>query len=165
MELIEGVVTRDGKATVRAGGESVQLTAPGADLKAAREAVLASAKDAVRERGEVCRLEITDNGRRHVFAAHPDGSLVPFADPSPADAAELHDDVAPSPVAPAPAAPEPALIEDVPTGASLLTAAPATPSLTPQLAVPPRPDLPSAPVGEPRADYPVEPAVATAPPS
>ena len=66
MELIEGVVTRDGKATVRAGGESVQLTAPGADLKAARDAVLASAKDAVRERGEVCRLEITDNGRREM---------------------------------------------------------------------------------------------------
>lgn len=167
MELIEGVVTRDGKATVRAGGESVQLTAPGADLKAARDAVLASAKDAVRERGEVCRLEISDNGRRHVFAAHPDGSLVPLADPSPADAAELHDVTtpAPVPVAPAPAAPETALIEDVPTGASLLTAAPAVPSSTPQLAVPPRPDLPSAPVEAPRADYPVEPAVATAPPA
>lgn len=131
MELIEGVVTRDGKATVRAGGESVQLTAPGADLKAARDAVLASAKDAVRERGEVCRLEITDGGNRHVFAAHPDGSLVPLADDNPADAAELHD------VAPAPAVQEPAaLIEDVPTGATLLAAA----------VVPPRPELPTHPV-------------------
>lgn len=167
MELIEGVVTRDGKATVRAGGESVQLTAPGADLKAARDAVLASAKDAVRERGEVCRLEITDNGRRHVFAAHPDGSLVPLADPSPADAAELHNVVpsASAPVAPAPAAPEPALIEEVPTGASLLTAAPVVPVSTPQLAVPPRPDLSSVPVEAPGADRPVEPAAVSVPPA
>lgn len=142
MELIEGVVTRDGKATVRAGGESVQLTAPGADLKAARDAVLASAKDAVRERGEVCRLEITDNGRRHVFAAHPDGSLVPLADPSPTDAAELHAET--DPVSDAPV-PDRELIEDVPTGASLLTATSGVPSAQ-ESAVPPRPELPSAPV-------------------
>lgn len=167
MELIEGVVTRDGKATVRAGGESVQLTAPGADLKAARDAVLASAKDAVRERGETCRLEITDNGRRHVFAAHPDGSLVPLADPSPADAAELHEatPTAPPSVAPARATSEPVVVDDVPTGAGLLTAAPAAPS-TPAFTVPPRPDLSSghsealrdraavpAVVPEPRADH------------
>lgn len=157
MELIEGVVTRDGKATVRAGGESVQLTAPGADLKTARDAVLASAKDAVRERGEACRLEITDGGRRHVFTAHPDGSLVPLTDASPADAAELHD-VAPSAsAAPAPAAPEAPLIEDVPTGASLLAAAPAVPS-APALDVPPRPELPSEATRARRADRPAEPA-------
>lgn len=82
MELIEGVVTRDGKATMQAGGELVQLTAPGADIKAARDAVLASARSMVRDRGEICRLEITDDGRRHVFAAYPDGSLLPSTDVS-----------------------------------------------------------------------------------
>jgi len=154
MELIEGVVTRDGKATVRAGGESVQLTAPGADLKTARDAVLASAKDAVRERGEVCRLEITDNGRRHVFAAHPDGSLVPLADASPADAGELHQEAPTVPVVATPPQPAPesvALIEDVPTGAALLAAGPSVPP-APVFSMPPRPELPVEPIGEVRAE-------------
>ena len=88
MELIEGVVMRDGTAGVRAGGEVLRLTESGADIEAARAAVRASVMAAVSTRGEVCRVEITDDGRLYVFASHPDGSLVPIVDEPEPDAAD-----------------------------------------------------------------------------
>lgn len=136
MELIEGVVTLDGTATVRAGGELVQLTAPGADLKTARDAVLASVRDAVRERGGACRLEVTDGGYRHVFTVHPDGSLVPLADASlPGEPVQVRVAPQPSvPAAPAPPAPRAPTVDTTPTGA-----------------MPPAPSLPPAFVATPTA--------------
>ena len=90
MELIEGVVLRDGTAGVRAGERAEQLTGPGTDLEAARNAVRASVQAVVTSRGEVCRVQITDDGKRYLFAAHPDGSLVSLADADP-DAVEEAD--------------------------------------------------------------------------
>lgn len=75
MELIEAVVTHEGVATVHLGGERVQVAGPG-DLATARGAVLGAVNDAVRERGQVCRLVIADQGARHMFDVHPDGSRV-----------------------------------------------------------------------------------------
>ncbi len=77
MELIEAEVTAAGGATVRTARENVQVAAPG-DLAAARAAVLGAANDIVRERGEACHLVIVDQGARHEFAIHPDGSRVPI---------------------------------------------------------------------------------------
>lgn len=136
MELIEAVVTPEGVGTVSAGGELVQVAGPG-DLATARAAVLAAANDAVKEGGQVCRLEITDQGTRHVFAVHPDGSRVP-----------LTDDVSPPPPARVPT-PEPAqMIEEVPTAAALVGSVDPAESPT-AYTVPPRPELPKeTPVSE-----------------
>lgn len=149
MELIEAVVTPQGVGTVSVAGETVQVAGPG-DLAAARAAVLGAANDAVRERGQAHRLEITDQGTRHVFAVHPDGSRVPLADDAP-DAPSPTPADAPS-VAPAEQA---AVIEEVPTGASLLGAAVApAPAAEPTYTVPPRPELPAEPVDD-AAELPV----------
>lgn len=101
METIDAVVTDTGSGTVRAGTESVVVSPPG-DVAAARQAVLRAAEDAVRERGQVCRLVITDMGTRHVFALHPDGSREAIADEA---------DVAPEE--------EPVLIVDVPAATAI----------------------------------------------
>ena len=142
MELIEAVVTPDGVGTVSAGGEAVQVAGPG-DLATARAAVLGAANDAVRESGKAHRLEITDQGQRHVFAVHPDGSRVPIQDETPVAAAP-----APQPT-PAPAP----MIDAVPSGASLLAPEPVPVPAQPAAIIPPRPADPpiSAEVAAPAA--------------
>ncbi|SJN25157.1 similar to ATPase involved in chromosome partitioning [Microbacterium esteraromaticum] len=141
MELIEAVVTADGVGTVSAGGEAVQVAGPG-DLATARAAVLGAANDAVRESGKAHRLEITDQGQRHVFAVHPDGSRVPLADDASADTPSPTPAETPT-VAPAE---QPKVLEEVPTDAALLgSAVTPVPEAEPTITIPPRPTLPPKP--------------------
>lgn len=137
METIRAEVADTGSGTVWAGTESV-LVSPAGDVAAARQAVLRAAEDAVRERGQACRLVIDDMGARHVFVMYPDGSREAIAD-------DLAAGEEPAPVVAAPPVPaeaEQAVLEQPPTAAEFL-AQPVVPVDVATL--PPRPEMPATP--------------------
>lgn len=145
METIEAVVTPEGVGTVHFAGQRVQVAGPG-DLATARGSVLAAVNDAVRSHNASCRLVITDQGQRHVFDVHPDGSRVAVIEENPAPAAR-EEASEPRTAEPAPLA---SVIEDVPTAASFLPQAPAAAAPVAFETAPTRvaPPAPPAPVTE-----------------
>ncbi|WP_282859541.1 AAA family ATPase [Pseudoclavibacter helvolus] len=111
METINATVTASGRATVTAGPDTVQVGREGSEVESARQAVLAAARDLVKERGAAHQLVIDDLGTRHVLVLHTDGSLVRAAPvvESTAPVRELRQPPATAPVAAsAPAEPAPA---------------------------------------------------------